>query len=124
MNLPKEYRGKLPNFQRVKNRFPRVQNLSNKQYIMRTPRHQHFVHSTVKSAKNSTGYEVFEMSLIRLRGIEKMTLRINCLMMDLNLNRIHSLRHNLLRRCLHYEEQDTLFIKQLMTLNKKTHPTF
>ena len=55
--------GKLPEFVRVKSRFSRVQNLSNKQYIIRTPRLREFVDSILTSAKQSFGVTDFKVVL-------------------------------------------------------------
>ena len=54
--------GKLPEFVRVKSIFSRLQNLSNKQYIMRTPRLRHFVDSIMTSAKQSFGVTDFKVA--------------------------------------------------------------
>ena len=55
--------GNLPNFVRIKSHFPRVPNISNRQYIMRTPRLRHLVDSIMVSAKLSSGLTTFEFPL-------------------------------------------------------------
>ena len=55
--------GNLPNFVRIKSHCPRIPNISNRQYIMRTSRLRHLVDSIMVAAKQSSVLTTFEVPL-------------------------------------------------------------